>query len=115
MLKINFKSKVLLVVPKSLRYEIISLSHHEWYSGHFGIFKNIQHISNNSWWSTVKEDFISSCKICLSIKTQNRFCGKMEKRKWLTGPLGFISLDFFSQFTENNQGQCSPINNQQSF
>ena len=37
-LKIKFKNKVLLVVPKSLRYEIISLSHSEWYSGHFGIF-----------------------------------------------------------------------------
>ena len=29
-LKIKFKNKVLLVVPKSLRYEITSLSHSEW-------------------------------------------------------------------------------------
>ena len=28
-LKVKFKNKVLLVVPKSLRYEIISLSHSE--------------------------------------------------------------------------------------
>ena len=28
--KIKFKNKVLLVVPKSLRYEITSLSHSEW-------------------------------------------------------------------------------------
>ena len=71
-LKIKFKNKVLLVVPKSLRYEIISLSHSEWYSGHFGIFKTIQRIYNNYWWPTVKEDvtnFISTCTICLSIKT----------------------------------------------
>ena len=32
LLKINFKNKVLLIVPKSLRYEIISLSHCEWYT-----------------------------------------------------------------------------------
>ena len=71
-LKIKFKNKVLLVVPKSLRYEIISLSHSEWYSGHFGIFKTIQRIYNNYLWPTVKEDvtnFISTCTICLSIKT----------------------------------------------
>ena len=66
--------KVLLVVPKPLRYEIISLSHCEGYTGHFGILKTIQRIGNNYWWPTVKEDvtnFISTCKICLSIKTRN--------------------------------------------
>ena len=96
-LKIKFKNKVLLVVPKSLRYEIISLSHSEWYSGHFGIFKTIQRIYNKYWWPTVKEDvtnFISTCKICLSIKTPNRSCGKTGRRKWPTAPLELISLDF---------------------
>ena len=84
--KIKFKNKVLLVVPKSLRYEIISLSHSEWYSGHFGIFKTIQRVYNNYWWPKhVKEDvtnFISICKICLSIKTTNRPCGKIGWTKW---------------------------------
>ena len=46
-LKIKFKNKVLLVVPKSLRYEIISLSHSEWYSGHFGM--TIRRVYNNYW------------------------------------------------------------------
>ena len=39
--KINFKNKILLVVPKSLRNEIISLSHYEWYSRQFEIFQTI--------------------------------------------------------------------------
>ena len=39
--KINFKNKILLVVPKSLRNEIISLSHYEWYSRQFKIFQTI--------------------------------------------------------------------------
>ena len=46
-LKIKFENKVLLVVPKSLRYEIISLSHSEWYSGHFGM--TIRRVYNNYW------------------------------------------------------------------
>ena len=107
MLKIKFKNKVLLVVPKSLRYEKISLSHSEWYSGHFGIFKTIQRIYNNYWWPTVKEDvtnFISTCKICLSIKTPNRSCGKMGRRKWPTAPLELISLDFLVDLPRARKG-----------
>ena len=106
-LKIKFKNKALLVVPKSLRYEIISLSHSEWYSGHSGIFKTIQRIYNNYWWSTVKEDitnFISICKICLSIKTPNRSCGKMRRRKRPTAPLELISLDFLVDLLRTTKG-----------
>ena len=106
-LKFKFKNKVLLVVPKSLRNEIISLSHSEWYSGHFGIFKTIQRIYNNYWWPTVKEDvtnFISTCKICLSIKTPNRSCGKMGRRKWPTAPLELISLDFLVDLPRATKG-----------
>ena len=106
-MNIRFKNKVLLVVPKSLRYEIISLSHSEWYSGHFGIFKTIQHVYNNYWWPAVKEDvtnFISTCKICSSIKTPNRPCGKMGRRKWATAPLELISLDFSVDLPGTSKG-----------
>ena len=106
-LNIKFKNKALLVVPKSLRYEIISLSHGEWYSGHFGIFKTIQRIYNSYWWPTVKEDvtnFISTCKICLSIKTPNRSCGKMGRRKRPTAPLESVSLDFLVDLLRTTKG-----------
>ena len=105
-LKIKFKNKVLLVVPKSLRYEITSLSHSEWYSGHFGIFKTFQRVYNNYWWPKhVKEDvtnFISIWKICLSIKTTN---GPWVKWSGQSGQQHVrINLPvFFSRFTENNQ------------
>ena len=82
-LKIKFKNKFLLVVPKSLRYEIISwkLSHSEWYSGHFEIFQTAQRICNKYWWPTVNKEvinFILTCKICLSIKTPDRPRGKIN-------------------------------------
>ena len=107
MLKIKLTNKVLLVVPKSLTYEIISLSHSEWYSGHFGIFKAIQCICNNYWSPTVKEDvtnFISTCKICGSIKIPNRSWGKMGMRKWPTAPLELISLDFLVDLPRTTKG-----------
>ena len=93
-------------LQKSLRYEIVSLSHSEWYSGHFGIFKIIRRINNNYWWSTVKEDvtnFISTCKICSSIKTPNRPCGKMGRKKWPTAPLELISLEFLVNLSRTTE------------
>ena len=76
-------------------------------SGHFGIFKTIQRIYNNCWWPTVKEDvtnFISSCKIYLSIKTPKRSCGKMGTREWPTAPLELISLDFLVDLPKTTKG-----------
>ena len=91
---------------RHLRYEIISLSHYEWYNGHFGIFKAIQRIYNNYWWPAVKEDvtnFISTYKICLSTKTPSRTCGKMWEEKMGKSTVGIDFPGFFSQFTKNNQ------------
>ena len=53
-------------------------------SEHFGVIKTIQLIYNNYWSTSVKEDltkFISTCQICLSIKTPSKPCGKIGRRK----------------------------------
>ena len=49
-------------------------------------------------------NFISTCKICLSIKTPNRSYGKMGRRKWPTAPLELISLDFFVDLPRATKG-----------
>ena len=64
-------------------------------------------IYNNYWWPTVKEDvtnFVSTCKICLSIKTPNKSYGKMGRRKWPTAPLELISLDFLVDLPRTTKG-----------
>ena len=40
---------ILVVVPKSLREEILELGHSQFYSGHFGAFKTHQRILDSAW------------------------------------------------------------------
>ena len=83
---------------------------------HFGIFNTIRRVYNNYWWPTVKEyvtNFISAGKICLSIKTPKRPCGKMGRRKWPIATLELISLDFLVDLPRTNKGNVH--SNQRSF
>ena len=47
---------ILVVVPKSLREEILELGHSQFYSGHFGAFKTHQRILNSPWWPDMFAD-----------------------------------------------------------
>ena len=56
---------------------------------------------------TVKEDvanFISTFKIFLSVKTPNRSCGKMGRRKWPTALLELISLESLVDLPRTSKG-----------
>ena len=83
----------MLIVPKSIRNEIIISLHCEWYIGHCGIFKTIQRICDNYWQPFVKDDvtnYASTYKICLSIKIRRRSGSKMfEKAR--TSSAGIIA------------------------
>ena len=47
---------ILVVVPKSLREEILELGHSQFYSGHFGAFKTHQRILDSPWWPDMFAD-----------------------------------------------------------
>ena len=73
----------MLIVPKSIRNEIIISLHCEWYIGHCGIFKTIQRICDNYWQPFVKDDvtnYTSTYKICLSTRYGGDLVVKCSKK-----------------------------------
>ena len=55
LLKFCFHGGQCIVTPISLREEVLSLSHNQWTSGHFGIFKTHRRVLENFWWSGLHE------------------------------------------------------------
>ena len=53
-----------IVVPKSYRHEILSISHESSMSGHLGINKTYHKIINHFYWPGLKSDVSKYCKTC---------------------------------------------------
>ena len=86
-----------VVAPRSLRNEILVMSHTEWSAGHFGVYKTHRKMLNNFWWPSMfkdVKDFVAECKVCLQIKPQKRKRAKLGKREFPIAPLELVSIDF---------------------
>ena len=53
-----------IVVPKSYRFEILSLAHDTPLSGHLGINKTFQKIITHFYWPGIRKDVVEFCKTC---------------------------------------------------
>jgi hypothetical protein len=61
-----------IVIPKSLKLEILNLCHDSVQAGHPGYRKTFELISQNYWWSTYRRDiksYVESCEICSRAKS----------------------------------------------
>jgi hypothetical protein len=69
--QLNNSLRVCLVVPKSLKFEVLSACHGDIYSGHFGIERTFARLQLKYFWNTMFEDtssFVASCIECCSQK-----------------------------------------------
>jgi hypothetical protein len=62
--QLNDSLRVCLVVPESLKFEVLSACHGDIYSGHFGIERTFARLQLKYFWNTMFEDtsnFVASC------------------------------------------------------
>eukprot|EP00112_Aurelia_sp_Birch-Aquarium-sp1_P015743 Seg3512.1 transcript_id=Seg3512.1/GoldUCD/mRNA.D3Y31 product="Retrovirus-related Pol polyprotein from transposon 412" pseudo=true protein_id=Seg3512.1/GoldUCD/D3Y31 len=97
LLKFCYHGGQCIVMPTSLREEVLPLSHNEWTSGHFGIFKTHRRVLENFWWPGLHRDvcdFVSNCDVCIRVKRLGKRHGCMGQREWPKRPLDLVSIDY---------------------
>ena len=71
LLKCCFHGGQCIGMPISQREEVLSFSHNQWTSGHFGIFKTHRRVLENFWWPGLHRDvcdFVNNCNFCIRVK-----------------------------------------------
>ena len=56
-----------LVVPQSMKYEILSNVHNHVAGAHFGVHKTFQKLKQRYWWSSMFKDVEHWCKSCVDL------------------------------------------------
>ena len=106
-IKYNNRGNWLMVAPKEFQDEILWLCHHQFCSGHLGIYKTHKRVLSLFWWPTLRADvinYIARCKDCLSIKSGNRKLGKLGIRELPMRPLDLVSIDFIVNLPVTKRG-----------
>ena len=103
----NHSEKLLLVVPDSLKEEIMSLNHDLPLTGHMGIVKTVSRIRNSYIWYKMNEDielFVKSCSVCNKNKRANVKPRARLGQYHAGSPLERVHIDILGPFTESNRG-----------
>ena len=85
LLMYNHHNNYLAVCPSKLSPEILDLSHSQWFSGHFGIFKTHKRVLASFGWPGLYSDtvdFITPCEVCIPVKPLNRNPRRMGIRSF---------------------------------
>ncbi|CAL8109893.1 unnamed protein product, partial [Orchesella dallaii] len=80
----NESRKLVIVLPGSLKYEVLSYFHNTPEAGHFGRKKTYLSIRQRFYWNRMEKDiadFVRSCQVCQKYKSDNL------KRKGLLGEI----------------------------
>ena len=103
----NHSEKFLLVVPDSLKEEIMSLNHDLPLTGHMGIVKTLFRIRNSYIWHKMSEDIELFVRLCIVCNKNKRANVKPRARlgQYRAGsPLERVHIDILGPFTESNRG-----------
>lgn len=90
------KGKPVVVLPASLREQVIFTHHLAYYAGHFGVYKTVARLALRYYWPRMKRHvkaFIAKCMFCLTYKP------KYKMPTWLQLPLGvpceIVAMDLY--------------------
>ena len=114
----NHHNNYLVVCPSELRPEILNLSHSQWCSGYFGIFKTHKRVLASFWWPGLYSDiveFITECEVCISVKPLNRNPGRMGIRSFPSSPMELFSIDFLVDLPITHRGNRHILNKNDQF
>ena len=99
--------KQLLVVPESLKQEVLSLNHDIPFTGHMGIAKTLLRIRKSFIWYKMSRDvelFVKSCQVCNRRKKANTKAKAGLGQYHVGSPLERVHVDFLGPFTPSTKG-----------
>lgn len=111
LVKKNFapnNTQYLIVVPPSLRNEILQASHDEPTSGHLGIARTLARIQENYYWPRLRADvthYVRTCRACQRRKVPStKQAGFLMPIRPPTRPFQRIGMDMLGPFPRSNSG-----------
>ena len=68
----NHHNNYLVVCTLELKSEILDLSHSQWCSGHFGVFKTHKRVLASFWWPGLYSDIVELLYFCEAFESKSR-------------------------------------------
>ena len=100
-------TKLKLVIPESLKQDILSFTHDTKVGGHFGRDKTLERARNSFYWLGMSADvklFVATCNIC-SVNKKLCRTPRAELQSYQAGTrLERVHLDFLGPFVESESG-----------
>lgn len=100
------KTRINLIVPSSLRLEVLKACHNAPVSGHLGIARTVANVKSRFWWPGLFDDvkqYCSSCDFCLARKSSNAVAPVTAKVT--TSPFVDVHIDIVGEiFPHSAQG-----------
>ena len=97
LLMYNHRNNYLVVCPSELKSEISDLSHSQWCSGHFDIFKTHKCVLVSFWWPGLYSDIvncITQCEVCIYVKPLNQNSERIGILSFPSSLMELVSIYF---------------------
>ena len=100
-------SKLLILIPKSMREEVLKNCHNTKSSGHFGQTKTLNRLKTKFIWHSMRQDaflHVKSCKICnINKKTNGKAKAPLgQYHAW--APMERVHMDMLGPLVESKRG-----------
>ena len=90
-----------LVIPASMKYEVVANAHDHMVGGHFGVYKTFDKIFQKYWWEGMYKDVEHWCKSCID-------CSMRKRAPLLSipveGPFDRLAVDCLGPFPVSHKG-----------
>lgn len=104
----NFALRKRLLIPQSMRQEIIREWHDSLRCGHMGRDRTIERLSSRFYWPAMREDiikYIKTCDICQRTRPENQKpAGKLQQMPDTSTPFEIVGIDFVGPLTRSSKG-----------
>lgn len=107
--KVSKSNKFRAVVPVVIRPMLFQYFHCLPSSGHLGVFKTVQKISQSYWWPNFKTeitDMVKRCSVCQITKPRNVLSSGVLSSHPISTPWERIFIDFVGPLPRSKSGHC---------
>ena len=107
--KVSKAKNFRVVVPVVIRPMLFQYFHSLPSSGHLGIFKTVQKISQSYWWPNFKTEItemVKRCSVCQITKPRNVLSSGVLSSQPISNPWERIFIDFVGPLPRSKSGNC---------
>ena len=102
----DIDAKPTLVVPQSLRKEVMQAAHDSPWAGHVGDDKARRTLRKDYWWPTLKEDIRRHCRQCPQCQLKKRAYTRQQHMKpfHVSEPFQRVAMDLMQMGVDSEDG-----------